>query len=152
MLCIDHCAYFNTRVHPPRQNMRSKRDATDARPISKKGSGRSGRGKPSQDNAGELFVRYVTGSKNNELNTKDPFVANRWSDNIEPIETEGEAAAVNTAAEAVPSRSGEYTKFHLGENEMLMELLMHLQGDCPELMAHKNGLMDRVSKLYDKLV
>jgi hypothetical protein len=39
----------------------------------------------------------------------------------------------------------------LEDDEMLLELMIHLHADCPDLMNDKTDLIERVSKLYDKI-
>jgi hypothetical protein len=94
----------------------------------------------SQENGGEALVRFIsipdevpTGSISGYL--KNPFTV---------VECNGDATKDIATVE-------DFTKFHLEDDEMLMELMIHLHADCPDLMNDKEDLIARVSKLYDKI-
>ena len=118
-------------------------DGTTA--IQKKTStSKSSSGRRNQENGGEMLVCYITtqGDQNTDNGfMNNPFVDNKWGDNSNSI-----PSVTNHLAP-----QDDFTKFHLEDDEMLLELMIHLHADCPYLMHDKNDLIERVSKLYDKI-
>jgi hypothetical protein len=85
-------------------------------------------------------MRYVTNTtqlSSNEKDDKNPFIETRWNRSFKDITASGD--------------DSEFTKFHLADDEMLLELLSHLHADCPDLMHDKQNLLDRVGILFDKI-
>ena len=137
------------------QNMRSKREESRVVKVSsadggvekKKPSGAKLTGRRNQENGGEVLVRYITTQGESDNGTvngsmKNPFLDNKWEKSPDiSMETTDTGIANST----------DFTKFHLEDDEMLLELMIHLHADCPDLMHDKTDLIDRVSKLYDKL-
>jgi hypothetical protein len=137
------------------QNMRSKREESRVVKVSsadggvekKKPSGTKLPGRRNQENGGEVLVRYITTQGESDNGTvngsmKNPFLDNKWEKSPDiSMETTDTGMA----------NSNDFTKFHLEDDEMLLELMIHLHADCPDLMHDKTDLIDRVSKLYDKL-
>jgi hypothetical protein len=92
------------------------------------------------ENAGESFMRYVTNTtqrSSSETDDKNPFIETRWNRGFKDTTANGD--------------DSEFTKFHLADDEMLLELLSHLHADCPDLMHDKQILLDRVAILFDKI-
>jgi hypothetical protein len=108
------------------------------------GGSKSAGGRRNQENGGEVMVRCITATRDgSSSNTgrwgNNPFTGNDW--------TAGPMEGIAPG----PGDVG-FTKFHLEDDEMLMELMIHLHADCPDLMHNKMDLIDRVSKLYDKIL
>jgi hypothetical protein len=131
------------------QNMRSKRDTSNKTNIDTKAScGAVHLGKKrNQENLGETFVRYVTQIKSgvNEhepsMQNNDPFSEYKRKDVMQTSNT-GDIQEIQSAP---------YTKFHLEDDEMLMELMMHLNSDCPDMMRSKQELLDHVARIFDHI-
>jgi len=150
-----YAEYLTLWVYTP-QNMRNKREesrgvktSVDGCVEKKKASTSKSTGRRNQENGGEMLVRYITmrGEPNTDIVNgfmKNPFIDNKWDD-THLIPAEGSDSTVPFAG------STDFTKFHLEDDEMLLELMIHLHADCPDLMNDKTDLIERVSKLYDKI-
>jgi hypothetical protein len=128
--------------------MRSKRDenstVTKKPPLEgavdkKRTSANRSTTRRNQENGGEALVRFI-----NVADEQQPMGCFMYPKN--PFTVGSPNANEGTTDTAV-----DFTKFHLEDDEMLMELMIHLHADCPDLMNDKADLIDRVSKLYDKL-
>lgn len=92
-------------------------------------------------------MRYITKQSRNKVESQygrknDPFgICERKSADGASVESEIAADKDLTS----------YTKFHLEDDEMLMELMMHLNSDCPDIMRKKEELLESVSKNFDKI-
>ena len=157
LVCCKHvcmCAMYLTPPLCAFQNMRNKREesrvvkvSTDGGVEKKKSSGVKLTGRRNQENGGEILMLYITtpgGSNNDMVNgfMKNPFLDNKWKKSPDILMGDSDTVMVN---------SNDFTKFHLEDDEMLLELMIHLHADCPDLMQVKTDLIDRVSKLYDKI-
>lgn len=126
--------------------MRHKRDITNAHMgVETSASIKKGGKNRHQDNLGESFVRYITRKDSRNIETQynqnnDPF-------GFHTQESSGHDETMTAAPQMPPS----YTKFHLEDDEILMELMMHLNSDCPDIMRHKQELLDNVSRIFDKI-
>jgi uncharacterized protein YegL len=49
------------------------------------------------------------------------------------------------------THSADLTVFQLSEEEILWEMLSHLQADCPVMMQNKEYLIEKISMHYDSL-
>jgi hypothetical protein len=109
-----------------------------------------------QENAGELLVRFVASSDDHLVRYKNertinPFTDTTWNvpastdlDKGTPVDPDA-----LTEVDAMVVDNNDFTKFHLEDGEMLMELMIHLHTDCPDLMQNKTQLLEQVSALYD---
>jgi hypothetical protein len=100
-------------------------------------------GRRNQENGGEMMVRCITARNGSSSDARgwgnNPFDENDWTrGSVDPPASTSEGSG--------------FTKFHLEDDEMLMELMIHLHADCPDLMHDKTDLIERVSKLYDKIL
>ena len=92
-----------------------------------------------QENGGEALVRFINTADEPPSDSMNGYMKNPFT----MIED-------NTSA-SCGTGTTDFTKFHLEDDEMLMELMIHLHADCPDLMNDKGDLIERVSKLYDKM-
>jgi hypothetical protein len=134
------------------QNMRNKREQNKAVKVplegcveKKKPTVTKSTGRRNQENGGEVLVRYITSQCESDTDlvngyTKNPFMDNKYDGKTTGILPSGPF-----------SNPTDFTKFHLEDDEMLLELMIHLHADCPDLMHDKTDLIERVSNLYDKL-
>jgi hypothetical protein len=147
------------------QNMRSKRENVASGSMGVHNTNKKSTGKSKNvENLGESFVRHITrikpaDSQSNSTKYNDPFVDYKWTDTKRNTTTNGiethdmENHSVGDLFESgVENTSlGPYTKFHLEDDEMLMELMMHLHSDCPDMMANKQQLLKHVSNMFDQI-
>ena len=56
-----------------------------------------------------------------------------------------------TVAQFTNTDSADLTVFQLSEDEILWEMLSHLQADCPVMMQTKDSLIRKISMQYDAL-
>jgi hypothetical protein len=138
------------------QNMRSKREESKGakvpfdgcvekkRPIATKSTGRR-----NQENGGEVLVRYITSQCESDTELVNGYTKNPFIDNN--CHTNSTSTLPHSQSSISSGCTIDSTKFHLGDDEMLLELMIHLHADCPDLMHDKTDLIERVSKLYDKL-
>ena len=126
--------------------MRHKRDINDAHPgDSKRTSTKKTAKNNHQDNLGEQFVRYLTSKGCTNYETQ-------YNKNNDPFKLHiPESPGDEETTTAGPDMSPSYTKFHLDDDKMLMELMMHLNSDCPDIMRNKQELLDNVSRIFDKI-
>jgi hypothetical protein len=99
------------------------------------------------DNIGEAFVRYIT--QKNAPHSETPYTQSNDPFGLFKQNTECDNISGNSIENQQPPPS--YTKFHLEDDEMLMELMMHLNSDCPDMMRNKQQLLDNVSRVFDKI-
>jgi hypothetical protein len=145
--------------------MRTKRDIGTTKMFTNTQSVVKQAGKTKNpDNLGEEFVRYVTQIKTVENETpytqnNDPFRDYRFDNIMQEVPTKDiqgqdtEKRCDETLDSFIqqPDPLFRYTKFHLEDDEMLMELMMHLSSDCPDMMRNKQQLLDHVSRLFDQI-
>ena len=131
-----------------REEGRGTKSSTDCAVDKKKAVISKSTGRRNQENGGEMLVRYITSrdDADTEMNgfMKNPFTKNKLEDSSI---TEARASIDMEKCSA----QEDFTKFHLEDDEMLLELMIHLHADCPDLMNDKTDLIERVSKLYDKI-
>jgi hypothetical protein len=93
-----------------------------------------------QENGGEALVRFIITPDEESATSFNGYMKNPFSVVKEIARDTDDTLKV-----------ADFTKFHLEDNEMLMELMIHLHADCPDLMNDKADLIERVSKLYDQI-
>jgi hypothetical protein len=105
------------------------------------------------DNAGETFVRFITSIDDQVVTVKNGRTINPFTD-----KTWNTKVSSNTVLDTdmlfepdTVADTDNFTKFHLEDGEMLIELMIHLQADCPDLMQDKAKLIEQVSRLHDLL-
>jgi hypothetical protein len=129
--------------------MRNKRDETttmkpsleggvEKKRLSTAGAGRSTT-RRNQENGGEALVRFISIPDEPQTGQISGYLKNPFT------------ILCNRGGSGDVATSQDFTKFHLEDDEMLMELMIHLHTDCPDLMQDKADLIERVSKLYDKI-
>jgi hypothetical protein len=145
------------------QNMRTKRDIVIKQPGVYKHSDKKTTGKKKNtDNPGEAFVRRIAQTslpKRPCTQNNEPF-EDVFDDIVRRVNIECGIQKQDTGkpCDGTSSNSTQeqqqlmrYTKFHLEDDEMLMELMMHLTSDCPDMMRNKQKLIDNVSRIFDQI-
>ena len=152
MLLVRHACDIKelTMYYTINQNMRHKREETAATKLSLEGGvekkrqsnaslGRSTT-RRNQENGGEALVRFITMPDEVPMGMANGYLKNPFT-----------AVGVKGGGSGDTDTVQNFTKFHLEDDEMLMELMIHLHADCPDLMHDKSDLIERVSKLYDTI-
>jgi hypothetical protein len=142
--------------------MRSKRETNSGNSLEDIKDRRCGPKNKHHENLGETFVRSITGinASDNAATTptqeKDPFSGSNMDANTttevyetQPTDKQCDNTSNNFVQMQIPP--AKYTKFHLEDDEMLMELMMHLHSDCPDMMTNKQDLLHNVARLFDNI-
>jgi hypothetical protein len=132
-----------------REEGRGTKSSTDCAVDKKKAVISKSTGRRNQENGGEMLVRYITSRDDADTEMVNGFMKNPFTENKMEDSSNTEARASIDMEKC--SAQEDFTKFHLEDDEMLLELMIHLHADCPDLMNDKTDLIERVSKLYDKI-
>jgi hypothetical protein len=142
--------------------MRSKRETDGGKTCENVSDKRNSCKSKTTENSGETFVRLVTGmnsggdARTNATQQNDPFGVSKSGTNtttkVSSTQDTDERYNENSNNSITPPiPTTEYTKFHLEDDEMLMELMMHLHSDCPDMLTNKQSLLNNVSRLFDEI-
>ena len=103
-----------------------------------------------QETLGSKTISKVAQVSQNE-NVINMFTSYLFSN--PPSNTAGSVLLHNPFIETdkMDTTDSTYTVFQLGENEILHELLQHLQSDCPDIMHDRSKLLERVAQVYDNM-